>query len=181
MYVIRRQLQKASQTNSRCLIYFFPDLTINPTFVRGSYFLIPPPTIGPPFAAFAVNSLRALDSSACFFLNSLSVWAVSFRYSGAEVTSSSSTFSFFPCLSGFNLPPTRVSHQTEAQKKNLDGQTRCKHVYLGAQTIVCSPAAVKRMCEVAGRNFRTITTRNSRHIQIRRKNFNSHLNCFSPL
>ena len=35
---------------------------------------MPPPTRGPPFAAFAASSLRALASSACFFLYSLSAW-----------------------------------------------------------------------------------------------------------
>jgi hypothetical protein len=86
--------------------HFFPDLPLamkSNTLEWEGYFLIPPPMRGPPFAAFAASSFLALASSACFFLNSLSVYpSVSLE---GGMTSSSSVFSFLPALRGFSFPP----------------------------------------------------------------------------
>jgi hypothetical protein len=57
-----------------CVVnYFLPDLSLVCSEWRG-YFLIPPPTRGPPFAAFTASSLRAFSSACCFALNFLVSW-----------------------------------------------------------------------------------------------------------
>jgi hypothetical protein len=65
---------------------------------------MPPPTRGPPLAALAASSFLALASSACFFLNSWSVYGPVSPIDDLG-TSSSSFEAFFFSLRGFSFPP----------------------------------------------------------------------------